>query len=74
MGLGDKYKLSYSSMTKYFESVFADGKKQSVKWSKKKDDFWAYNGKGATWSGYFSTNPDLKKEIMHFSDFVQSAT
>ncbi len=27
MGLSDKYQLSYSSMNKYFEDVYADGKK-----------------------------------------------
>ena len=61
-------------MTRYFDSVFYDGQKLGVKWSKKKDDFWAYDGFGATWSGYYSTNTELKKHIMHFSDFIQSAT
>ena len=54
-GLSNRYTLSYSSMTDYFESVFNDGK--DIDWMQEKGDFWAYNEVDAIWTGYFSTNP-----------------
>ena len=43
-GLSKNYQLSYSTMTKYFESVFKDGIQSKIDWKKEEGDFWAYNG------------------------------
>jgi hypothetical protein len=47
-------------MAKYFEAVFNEGKELEIIWRKEKGDFWAYNGVDSTWTGYFSTNPEIK--------------
>ena len=73
-GLSNKYQLNFSTMSGYFGSVFDDANKFGVYWTEEKGDFWAYNGVDATWTGYFSTNPEIKRQITHYSDFVQSAT
>ena len=39
-----------------------------------KGDFWEYKNSqvDAYWTGYFSTNPQLKKEVVEFSDLVET--
>ena len=44
-----------------------------MKFEIERKDFWKYNHKqvkNAYWTGYFSTNPEIKLQIMNFSDFV----
>ena len=73
-GKANNFNLHYSSVEKYFDSVFDEANRKEVEWSVETDDFWDYDSNGGTWTGYFSTNPEFKKRVMDFSDFVQSAT
>lgn len=64
-------------MELFFEDVMADAARKNVEWSREHGDFWAYNlgsVPGAYWTGYFSTNPEIKLQITQYSDLVQSVT
>ena len=71
------YDIGFSSMAEYLHAVSTEAKAESVQFEVAKKDFWRYNwinAKNAFWTGYFSTYPVIKREIMHYSDFVQSST
>ena len=70
---GPTYKLHYSTMEQYFEAVFSEAMATQTTFDIETKDFWAYNLNsvdGAYWTGYYSTYPEIKREIMAFSDFV----
>ena len=72
-----KYNIKFSSMKAYFNSVFAESKKEKVEYEVHTKDFWKFDHwktPNAYWSGYYSNYPVIKHDIMQFSDFVQSAT
>ena len=55
--------------------MFADNEQfNEGEWPEETGDFWAYDGNTSVWTGYYSTNPQIKRQISEFSDFVQSAT
>ena len=71
------YDFKISTISDYFNSVKFDANYLRVEWPVAKGDFWAYNymsKQGAYWTGYYSTGPEIKLTIRHFSDFVQSST
>ena len=73
----ERMEVSFSTMSRFFDSVYEDGQAQKISWSKEKGDFWQYNHmskKAAFWTGYFTTKPEIKSEIKGYSDFVHSAT
>lgn len=81
-GLGDadkdsQYDIHFSSIGRYLDSVFKEAKEQQTSFNVAEKDFWKFNHSGipnAYWSGYYSSYPLIKHEIMQYSDFVQSAT
>lgn len=74
-GLSNLYQMKYSTISDYFDSVFEDQKRTKVEWPVEHGDFWGYNGNSnAIWTGFYSTNPEIKREITAFSDFTQGAT
>ena len=63
-------------MGRYLNDVYTEAKEEKIEWTVKTDDFWAYNWKsyrGAYWTGYFSTGPEIKQQIKHYSDFVHAS-
>lgn len=38
-----KYQFEWSTMSRYFESVYAEAESKKIQWSRKNNDFWAYN-------------------------------
>ena len=59
-------------MENFFKSVKEDG--LGLEWPKMTGDFWEYkNGKvDAYWTGYFSTDPIFKREVVAYSDLVNT--
>ena len=72
-----RFEIVYSSINSYLESVYEEAKSKDIRFDVAEGDFWRYTQYGtenAFWSGYYSTYPLIKYEIMQFSDFVQSVT
>lgn len=72
-----QYEFTYSSMTAYFDAVDADAKSLEIEWSVESGDFWQYSHHsipGSYWTGYFTSRPEIKREIRAYSDFVQAST
>ena len=73
------YELKYSSMQTFFDGVFEESKAKEIEYERHETDFWAFNLNpqkdfATYWTGYFSTNPEIKSQISKYSDFVQAAT
>ena len=74
---GKKYDFRFSTMERYFNSVFNSARQNNVVFSKNTSDFWAYNyhsNAGAYWTGYFTTYPEIKLEIGQFGDFAMGSS
>ena len=64
-------------MNDFFSSVFAEAQEDKIEFSTFDKDFWSYNYASKTnalWTGYFTTEPDMKKRIGEYGDFVQTVT
>ena len=64
-------------MSDFFSSVFGEAKEENIQFDTFKEDFWSYNYKSkqdAFWTGYFTTEPDMKMKIGEYGDFVQTVT
>ena len=64
-------------MENYFKAVFEDSMAAQNSFSDLEHDFWKYNLRrtaGSYWTGYYSTYPEIKRDIMAFSDYVQAVT
>ena len=62
-----KYNIEFSSMKAYFDSVFAESKKEKVEYEVHTKDFWKFDHsetKNAYWSGFYSNYPVIKHDIM----------
>lgn len=65
--------VKHSTMKNYFDSVHQESKEKSIKYDVATKDFWRLNHwktKNAFWSGYYSTYPEFKHQVMQFTDFV----
>ena len=66
------YKMIYSTLDKYFRAVQDQAKANNIVWPVMNHDFWQYNQRvnkhSGYWTGYFTTDPELKRQISSFSD------
>ena len=73
-----KYLAQFSSVRTYLDAVYAEAAEKNTFFTRETGDFWKFNHAPvqphAYWSGYYSTYPEIKKQIMDFSDMVQSWT
>ena len=71
--LGQQYNIQHSTITRYFNYVYTEAKRDRITWKIESGDFWAYNYKskpGAYWTGYFSSGPEIKHTIRQYSDYA----
>mmetsp|Transcript_20895 Transcript_20895/g.25664 ORF Transcript_20895/g.25664 Transcript_20895/m.25664 type:complete len:113 (+) Transcript_20895:829-1167(+) len=76
-GVSNNWNFSFSSPQNYVDEMFHEAHFSKVEFDVEQDDFWAYNLhsiEGAYWTGYYTTYPEIKREMYQFGDFVQSAT
>ena len=74
--LRDKYEIVYSTMSDYFKSVKSYAEANDIEWDIYDSDLWEYNNESkpnAFWTGYFSTYPDIKRNISTLSQYTESS-
>ena len=76
-GMSDSWNFSFSTPENYIGEMYHEARHRNITFDVEKNDFWQYNlhsVEGAYWTGYFTTYPEIKRDIYEFGDFVQSAT
>ena len=74
--ISNLWDFQVSTPTDYVAELYHEAREKAV-FDTEEKDFWAYNlhsVEGAYWTGYFTTYPEIKKEMYEFGDFVQSTT
>ena len=67
--------MMYSTVDEYFTAIQKKQKELNFTWPVYNSDFMPYDGfkPGHVWSGYFTSRPNLKKEIRDFSGLTQAS-
>lgn len=71
-----KYRFVYSTVQEYVDAVEEERKRLNFGWPVYEGDFFPLVSEqpGHTWSGYYTSRPNLKKLIREFSGLQQLST
>ena len=71
-----QFDIKYSTIDQYLKAVYEQARNENIEWPIVTKDFFPYNSHishhSGTWSGYFSTDPMFKKQVVALSDLTHS--